>query len=144
MRPSQKVVALALNRTFRYRGNSGCWQNAVQSGNLWDFLRLFKGDLWKRTESIRGVRFLSAPHLYLLSRHSLNPPAQPRRGISGGRPHVEHRIRADRRTYEVEVGAQHHQDGEEGEAEAEASDGAAQGEAEPVDESESMDKQKEV
>lgn len=63
----------------------------------------------------------------------LTPPALLGGRSSRGRRHIKDAVLSHRRAYEVEVGAQHDQYGEEGEAEAEASDTAAQGEAEPVD-----------
>lgn len=63
----------------------------------------------------------------------LTPPAQPGRRSCRGRFHVENRPLSDWRADVVQVGAQHDQYGEEGEAEAEAPDAAAQREAEPVD-----------
>ncbi|PWA15174.1 hypothetical protein CCH79_00008709, partial [Gambusia affinis] len=63
---------------------------------------------------------------------TLKPPAQLGRRIGGGRRHIEHGARPDRRADVVDVGAQHHQDGEEGEAEAEGPDAAAQSEADPL------------
>lgn len=67
---------------------------------------------------------------------SLKPPAQPGRGLRGGGRHVKDGALPDWRAHEVEVGAQHDEDGEEGEAKAEASEGAFQSEADPVDEPE--------
>lgn len=81
------------------------------------------------------------PVVYLLiprrlsGRHPLTPPALPGRRSCRGRCNVENRLLSDRRADVVEVGTEHDQYGEEGEAEAEAPDAAAaQREAEPVDE----------
>lgn len=72
-------------------------------------------------------------HCLFLLHALLTPPALPGWRSRGGRRHVKDAVLSHRRAHEVEVGAQHNQYGEEGEAEAEASGAAAQGEAEPVD-----------
>lgn len=64
----------------------------------------------------------------------LKPPAQLGRRVRRGRARVENGALSDWGAHVVEVDAQHDEYGEEGEAEAEASDGAVQSEAEPVDE----------
>lgn len=62
------------------------------------------------------------------------PPPLSGRGRCCGQGHLEDGVLSVHGAHEVEVGAQHDKDGEEGEAEAEATDTAAQREAQPIDE----------